>query len=238
MVRCNVRQILRRNENKLPVIHLLGNFNQGIHCNLATDGIQKDVELIHYSERSFQALTDCQQKRQSHKTPLSTTQCLHILGLTRLVGIVFLHDKVQCLRLVIKIKITSAALQLQDFVKRCLRHFNKMFSENSPALSATQEIDFQFSNVLTNFVKLLVLILQHILRSLVLLVGFLKSRIGYLALFSLLDNLLLEARNLSFVVTCIFVGLLNLNSFQVLISGIFRRQLRSWRRPIPALFGL
>ncbi len=94
-VRGDIAQVLRGNEDELPVFHFFGYFDESVERKLSRNRVEKHVELIHHTERCFKALPNGEEQRKSGKAPFTTTQCLNIFGLSTFIRVVLQLGKKQ-----------------------------------------------------------------------------------------------------------------------------------------------
>ena len=84
----NIRQVLRGDEDELSVFHFFGDLDQGVEGKLSSYRIEKNIELVHHTERCFKAFPNGEEQGKSGKAPLTTTQCLDIVGLGTFISVV------------------------------------------------------------------------------------------------------------------------------------------------------
>ena len=89
----NLRQVLRGNENELPMFHFFRYFDQSVEGKLSRNRVEKHIELVHHAERSFKALSDGEEQGKSGEAPFTTTQCLDIFGLSTFISVVLQMGK-------------------------------------------------------------------------------------------------------------------------------------------------
>ena len=77
----NLRQVLRGNEDELPVFHFFRQFDESVEGKLSRNRVEKHVELIHHTERCFKALPNGKKQGKSGEASFTTAQCLDIFGL-------------------------------------------------------------------------------------------------------------------------------------------------------------
>jgi len=84
----NLRQVLRGNEDELSMLHIFGYFDQSLEGTLSRHRVEKHIELVHHTERSFEALSNGEEEGKSGEAPFTTTQCLDIVGLSTFISVV------------------------------------------------------------------------------------------------------------------------------------------------------
>ena len=87
-VRGNMRQILRGDEDELSMFHSFGYIDQSFEGKLTSYRIEKNVELVHHTERCFKAFPNGEEQGKSGEAPFTTTQCLDIVGLGTFISVV------------------------------------------------------------------------------------------------------------------------------------------------------
>lgn len=92
------RHILRGDENKLAVVHLLCDLHKSLHGNLTSDRIEENVELVHDAEGRLEALADGKKEGEGGKTPLASTQGFDVPCLAVLVRVVLAKTRKKILR--------------------------------------------------------------------------------------------------------------------------------------------
>ena len=70
-VRLNTGQILGGNEDELAMLHLLGDVDHGLESDLTRNGVEEDIELVHYTEGRLEILSEGKEKGKCSKAPFS-----------------------------------------------------------------------------------------------------------------------------------------------------------------------
>mmetsp|Transcript_2655 Transcript_2655/g.4841 ORF Transcript_2655/g.4841 Transcript_2655/m.4841 type:complete len:208 (-) Transcript_2655:488-1111(-) len=144
----NLRQVLRGNEDELSMLHIFGYFDQSLEGTLSRHRVEKHIELVHHTERSFEALSNGEEEGKSGEAPFTTTQCLDIVGLSTFISVVLLKNDVQLLIVMIKLNTSCTVFLLQKFIKRKIRHLSNVRSKVNPSPFTFLNISYKHLHVL------------------------------------------------------------------------------------------
>ena len=144
--RSQLTQILRRDEDELPVLQLRCHQNERIESDLPGDRVKKNVELVHDAERRFELFTECEKERKGREGALAAGEGLDVASLGGLVR-VFLNSKRQGLIAVVEVDAACTSLLVEHQVEGLVRHFCYVLADGLPLRPALAEIIIQHVHV-------------------------------------------------------------------------------------------